>query len=71
MTTPNLGLPFILHGQAQKEVTHNEALIRLDALVHGSVRSRTLTTPPGSPANGERWIVPSGATGAWAGQKYR
>ncbi|MCA3584635.1 MAG: DUF2793 domain-containing protein [Methylocystis sp.] len=71
MTTPNLGLPFILQGQAQKEVTHNEALIRLDALVHGSVRSRTLATPPGSPANGERWIVPSGATGAWAGQTGR
>ena len=71
MTTPNLGLPFILQGQAQKEVTHNEALIRLDALVHGSARSRTLATPPGSPANGERWIVPSGATGAWAGQAGR
>ncbi|WP_296577531.1 DUF2793 domain-containing protein [Phreatobacter sp.] len=71
MTTPNLGLPFIVQGQAQKEVTHNEALIRLDALVHGSVRSRTLTTPPGSPANGERWIVPTGATGAWAGQTGR
>ena len=71
MTTPNLGLPFILQGQAQKEVTHNEALIRLDALVHGSVRSRTLATPPGSPANGERWIVPSGATGVWAGQTGR
>ncbi|MCA3647228.1 MAG: DUF2793 domain-containing protein [Methylobacterium sp.] len=71
MTTPNLGLPFILQGQAQKEVTHNEALIRLDALVHGSVRSRSLTTPPGSPVNGERWIVPSGATGVWAGQAGR
>lgn len=71
MTTPNLGLPFILQGQAQKEVTHNEALIRLDALVHGSVRSRTLVTPPPSPANGERWIVPTGATGAWAGQVGR
>jgi hypothetical protein len=69
--TPNLGLPFILQGQAQKEVTHNEALIRLDALVHGSVRSRTLTTPPGSPTNGQRWIVPPGATGAWAGQSGR
>lgn len=71
MTTPNLGLPFIVQGQAQKEVTHNEALIRLDALVHGSVRSRTLATPPGSPANGERWMVPAGATGAWAGQAGR
>ncbi len=71
MTTPNLSLPFIVQGQAQKEVMHNEALIRLDALVHGSVRSRTLATPPGAPANGERWIVPTGATGAWAGQAGR
>ena len=52
-------------------IAEDEALIRLDALVHGSVKSRTLATPPGSPANGERWIVPSGATGAWAGQAGR
>lgn len=31
--TPNLALPFILPAQAQKHVTHNEALQRLDALV--------------------------------------
>ena len=30
-TTPNLALPFILPAQAQKHVTHNEALQRLDA----------------------------------------
>ncbi|MTW18362.1 DUF2793 domain-containing protein [Rhodoplanes serenus] len=71
MPTPNLALPFIAQGQAQKEVTHNEALVRLDAFVHGSAKSRTLATPPGSPADGERWIVPSGATGAWAGQAGR
>ena len=68
MPTPNLGLPTLAQGQAQKEITHNEALLRLDALVQTSVRSRALATPPGSPANGERWIVPSGATGVWAGQ---
>lgn len=68
MTTPNLGLPVLAQGQAQKEITHNDALLRLDALVQSSVKSRALATPPGSPANGERWIVPSGATGAWAGQ---
>lgn len=36
-----------------------------------NVKSRALATPPGSPANGERWIVPSGATGVWAGQAGR
>lgn len=71
MSTPRFAFPYILASQAQKEVTHNEALIRLDALMQGSVRSRSLATPPGSPANGERWIVPSGATGAWAGQAGR
>ena len=68
MPTPNLGLPTLAQGQAQKEIAHNEALLRLDALVQTSVKSRALATPPGSPANGDRWIVPSGATGVWAGQ---
>ena len=68
MPTPNLGLPTLAQGQALKEITHNEALLRLDALVQSSVKSRVLATPPGSPANGDRWIVPSGATGVLAGQ---
>jgi hypothetical protein len=71
MPTPNLGLPTLAQGQAQKEITHNDALLRLDALVQASVRSRALATPPASPGNGERWIVPAGATGAWAGQADR
>ena len=66
MPTPNLALPFIAQGQAQKEVTHNEALLRLDALVQIAVRSRSLAAPPGSPADGERWSVAAGATGAAA-----
>ncbi|MCA3561816.1 MAG: DUF2793 domain-containing protein [Aestuariivirga sp.] len=71
MPTPNLGLSTLAQGQAQKEITHNEALLRLDALVQASVRSRVLATPPPGPANGERWIVPPGASGAWAGQADR
>lgn len=66
-TTPNLVLPFIAQGQAQKEVTHNAGLTILDALTQISVLSRVLATPPGSPADGDRYIVPAGATGAWAG----
>ena len=66
--TARLQLPYILPSQAQKHVTHNEALRMLDALVQPVVASRTLGTPPASPANGDGYIVPVGATGDWAGQ---
>jgi hypothetical protein len=65
--TTNLALPNILGAQAQKHVTHNEALRLLDGMVQLGVISRTLTTPPGSPVDGDRYIVASGATGLWAG----
>ena len=65
--TTHLLLPYILAAQAQKHVTHNEALRILDGLVQLSVRDRNLTAPPGSPADGDRYIVASGATGDWAG----
>jgi hypothetical protein len=65
--TSNLSLPFIIAAQAQKHVTHNEALRALDAVVHLSVLDKDLAAPPGSPAEGARYIVGSGAGGAWAG----
>jgi hypothetical protein len=65
--TPNLGLPFIEGSQAQKHVTHNEALRILDAAIQIAVLDLTRTAPPSSPAEGERHVVASGATGAWAG----
>ncbi|WP_323006528.1 DUF2793 domain-containing protein [Pseudorhodobacter sp.] len=66
-TTTNLLLPFILAAQAQKHVTHNESLRLLDGLIQLSVLDRNLATPPGSPAEGARYIVATGATGAWSG----
>lgn len=66
-TTTHLGLPYLLAAQAQKHVTHNEALRLLDAMVQLSVLDRTRTTPPASPADGDRHLVASGATGLWAG----
>lgn len=65
--TVNLGLPCIEGSQAQKHVTHNDALRILDTLVQLAVLDRDLTAPPGSPAEGQRWIVKAGATGLWAG----
>jgi hypothetical protein len=47
---------------------HNSNWDALDALVQCTVKNSTTTTPPGSPANGDAYIVPSGATGAWASQ---
>ncbi len=66
-TTTYLLLPYILAAQAQKHVTHNEALRILDGLAQLSVLDRDLTAPPGSPADGDRYIVVSGATGDWVG----
>jgi hypothetical protein len=65
--SPNLGLPYLEASQAQKHVTHNEALRRLDALVQAVVLDRTLTAPPATPANGDSYLPAAGATGAWAG----
>ena len=48
-TSPNLALPYLLPAQAQKHVTHNEALQRLDAVTQLVVEAFGATTPPGSP----------------------
>ena len=65
-TSPRWALPFLFAGQAQKEVFVNEALSRLDALLHPVVEGRR-SDPPTSPQEGETWIVGHGATGEWSG----
>jgi hypothetical protein len=70
-TTPRLRLPFILPGQAQKELFHNEALARIDAALHASVEGEALSQPPGSPTEGQSWIVGAAASAAWAGQENK
>ena len=66
--SPRLSLPYIAPQQAQKHVTHNEAIRALDILVQPVVKSRTTTVPPGSPVSGDTYIVAPSATGAWAGE---
>lgn len=46
----------------------NANLLMLDTLTQLSVKSRALTAPPGSPADGDRYIVAASATGAWVGK---
>ncbi|WP_157015137.1 DUF2793 domain-containing protein [Mesorhizobium xinjiangense] len=64
--SPNLDLPYIMPSQAQKHVTHNEAIRALDALVQLAVTSRDLQAPPADPIEGERYIVASDPTGGWS-----
>jgi hypothetical protein len=66
--SPRFGLPFILPGQAQKELFHNEALIIADALLQAAVEEGPRAAPPPSPVPGQCWIVGGGAGGAWAGR---
>ena len=65
--TPHLALPLLAAAQAQKHVTHNEALALVDALTHLSVASAATGAPPNAPQEGERHLVASGAGGAFAG----
>lgn len=65
--TARLGLPFLQAGQAQKEMYHNEALMRLDLAVQTSVIAAGTNIPPDAPEIATAWIVGSAPTGAWAG----
>ncbi|NTT87281.1 DUF2793 domain-containing protein [Tabrizicola fusiformis] len=63
-----LDLPYLMPAQAQKHVTHNEALQILDGIVQMSVLAFEALTPPGSPAEGAIYALGAAPTGAWAGQ---
>lgn len=63
--TSRLGLPYILPSQAQKHVTHNEALQRLDAITQLVVLGE-LTAPPQAPEDGDCFLIAANATDIWA-----
>ncbi|WOI53802.1 DUF2793 domain-containing protein [Parvularcula sp. LCG005] len=52
-----LSLPYVQAAQAQKHVTVNEATRALDALVHLSVISRSVTEQPAEPGQGDGYIL--------------
>jgi hypothetical protein len=66
--TSRFGLPFIIPGQAQKELFHNEALALADAILHPAVETEPLAAPPSDPQPGQSWLVAGGAAGAWGGR---
>jgi hypothetical protein len=53
-------------GQAQKETFVNEALSRIDGLLHAAVTAEQ-NAPPTTPADGGAWLIGPSPTGAWAG----
>lgn len=68
VSTSHLGITLVEQSQSQKEVTVNAALIRIDALLNSGAKSRNISTPPGSPASGDVYIVGASPTGDWSGQ---
>lgn len=66
--TPNLELPLIAAGQAQKHITVNEGLAELDAVIQLGVEGAEQNDPPAEPGAGQRWIVGLAPTGAFAGK---
>ncbi|NKX46313.1 DUF2793 domain-containing protein [Roseicyclus persicicus] len=69
--TPRLSLPLLAPAQAQKHVTVNEALVRVDGMTQLVLASASLTTPPAAAPEGTVYAVPPGGVNAWAGQDGR
>lgn len=65
--TARYALPLLSPGQAQKEVTHNEALLALDALVCGCCAQGPSNNPPMEPEIGLSYLCGLAPSGAWAG----
>ena len=67
--TPRFGLERITDAPLNPETAHNNAIMRIDMLLHLSVIDDDLTAPPGSPSEGDRYLPAATATGDWAGKE--
>ncbi|MBR9843625.1 MAG: DUF2793 domain-containing protein, partial [Rhodobacteraceae bacterium] len=65
--SPILGLPYMQPSQAQKHVTHNEALQTLDMVTQLVVEAFDADTPPTVAEEGAVYALSSAPSGAWAG----
>jgi hypothetical protein len=65
MMTPNLALPLLATAQLEKELTHNEALMIIDALLFQTILDGPINTPPLEPIVGQSWIVGSEPVADW------
>lgn len=67
-TSAILGIPYIASQQSQPDVTHNEAVSLLQIILAGGAIQIGLDTPPGSPAEGDVYVIGDSPTGVWAGR---
>ena len=69
--TPKTVMPELASAQANPEITHNEALRILDFLVQCNIKDKDLADAPGSPSDGDTYIVATGSTSGddWDGHE--
>lgn len=68
MPTTRYGLPLLVPGQLQKDVTHNEALTLIDALIDPVLEGWGIDLPPATALPGQCWGVGPAPSGEWTGQ---
>ncbi|MDM8010284.1 MAG: DUF2793 domain-containing protein [Parasphingorhabdus sp.] len=68
LETARFKIPLLAAGQAHKELLHNEALARIDFLLHPIVQA--IETDPAAivPVAGQSWLVGPEATDEWLDQ---
>lgn len=67
--SPLIGFTELVNGQAIPETTVNEIALLLEGFAgFTSLKSRAVAAPPGSPAQGDRYLIAASPTGAWTGK---
>ena len=66
MSTSNYNIATLSPNQDQKEVTINEALHKIDALLASGAIDKDMTEPPVSPSDGDVYLVSATAINDWA-----
>lgn len=69
--TTHVQVTLLEQAQAQKEVTMNMALARIDALLNAGALTSSSNTPPSSPTAGNVHIIGASPTGAWTGKAHQ
>lgn len=68
-TSPRLGFSELTSGQATPETSVNEMGRYVEQGANVFIVKDLLTTPPGSPSDGDAYLVIATATGAWASKE--
>jgi hypothetical protein len=69
--TPRLNIAVLPPTPAQPQVTHNEALVTIDALTDICLLGQFINAPPVSPSDGDTYLLGGAPTGVWSGQAYK